>query len=45
MQAKGHQVSTFLKLKRQEARDIGQGARGKTRHEVVKSLASSSQKL
>ena len=32
-------------MKRREARDIGQGARGKTRHEVVKSLASSSQKL
>ena len=32
-------------MKSQEARDIGQGARGKTRHEVVKSLASSSQKL
>ena len=31
-------------MKSQEARDIGQAARGKTRHEVVKSLASSNQK-
>ena len=32
-------------MKRQEARDIGQVARGETRHEEVKSLVSSSQKL
>ena len=32
-------------MKRQEARDIGQAARGGTRPEVVKSLVSSSQKL
>ena len=32
-------------MKRQEAWDIGQVARGGTRHEVVKSLVSSSQKL
>ena len=32
-------------MNRQEAWDIGQVARGGTRHEVVKSLVSSSQKL
>ena len=32
-------------MKRQEARDIGQAARGGKRHDVVKSLVSSSQKL
>ena len=32
-------------MKRQEAWDIGQVTRGETRHEVVKSLVSSSQKL
>ena len=32
-------------MKRQEARDIGEAARGGTRHEVVKSLVSLSQKL
>ena len=32
-------------MKRQEARDIGQVARGETLHEEVKSLVSSCQKL
>ena len=32
-------------MKRQEARDIGQVARGEKRHEVVKSIVSSSQRL
>ena len=42
---KGCQVSIFLKVKRQEALSIGQVTRGRIRHEVVKSLTSSSQKL